>query len=125
MAGHDRLGRERLVLRALCQGTPQGPVRESGRRILAGYRWLEPLHRIIYEVLLAMPFDSPELARQQLPARLTRAGFPDVEVEGLFRPHALSHREAEELMRAVVEDTRNSVRLGPPKRARSGLHSDS
>jgi len=49
-----------------------------------------------------MPFGSPELARQQLPARLTRAGFPDVEVEDLFRPHSLSQAAAEELMRDLA-----------------------
>ncbi|HMD98361.1 MAG TPA: hypothetical protein VKM93_13650 [Terriglobia bacterium] len=98
MTGQDRRQRERLVLSALCQGTPQGPVKESARGILAHYRWREPLHQIVYHVLLAMPFDSPELARQQLPARLTRAGFPDVEVDDLFRPHSLSQAAAEELM---------------------------
>jgi hypothetical protein len=98
MADHDRRERERLVLSVLCQGTPQGPVKESARRILALYRWREPLHQIVYQVLLAMPFDSPGLAREQLPARLTRAGFPDVDVEDFFRPHSLSQAAAEELM---------------------------
>ena len=107
MTGHDRRGGERLVLSALCQGTPQGPVRESARGILAHYRWREPLHQLVYQVLLAMPFDSPELARRQLPARLTRAGFPDVEVDDLFRPQSLSKTAAEELMRHLVQEAAN------------------
>ena len=107
MIDHDRLERERLILSALCQGTPQGPVREPARRVLARYRWLEPLHQVVYHVLLAMPFDSPEVARQQLPARLTRAGFPDVEVEDFFRPHSLSQRAADELMHDLAKETMN------------------
>jgi len=102
MTGHDRGERERLVLGALCQGTPQGSVRESARRILARYHWQEPLHQIVYQVLLAMPFGSPQLARQQLHARLTRAGFPDVEVGDFFRPHSLSQAAAEELIRNLA-----------------------
>jgi len=94
MTGHDRTERERVVLSALCQGTAQGSVRESARRILTPYRWQEPLHQIVYQVLLAIPLDSPELVRQQLPARLTRAGFPDVEVRDFFRPHSLSQAAA-------------------------------
>jgi len=98
MTGQDLRDRERLVLSALCLGTPEGAVRASARRILAHYRWREPLHQVVYQVVLAMPFDSPEFARQQLPARLTRAGFPDVEVEDFFRPHSFSQATAEELM---------------------------
>jgi len=54
-------------------------------------------------VVLAMPFDSPKLTRQQLPARLARAGFPDVEVEDFFKPHSLAKDAAEELMRRLAE----------------------
>ena len=97
----DRRNGERLALKALCQGTPQGSIREAARRILAHYRWLEPLHQVVYQVVLAMPFDSAELIRQQLPARLTRAGFPDVEVEDFFEPHSLAKEVAEELMRSL------------------------
>jgi len=103
MTGHDRRKCERLVLSALSQGTPQGPVKESSRAILADYCWREPLHEIVFQVLLAMPFDSPELARRQLPARLTRSGFPDVEVDDLFRPHFLSQAAAEELMHDLAK----------------------
>ena len=97
----DRRKRELLVLRALCQGTAQGPVKQSARHILSGYRWIEPLHQVVYDVVLALPFDSPELIREQLPSRLTRAGFPDVDVEALFKAHGFSQEAAEELMRSL------------------------
>ena len=92
---------ERSVLRTLCQGTPQGSVRATARDILRTYRWREPLHHVIFEVVLSIPTEVPEVIRAQLPARLTRRGFPDVDIEDLFKPHGLSKEEAEHLIRRL------------------------
>ena len=89
------------MLRALCQGTPQGSVRETAKDILRTYRWREPLHHVIFEVILGIPTEVPEAIRTQLPARLTRRGFPDVDIEDLFEPHGLSKEEAEHLIRQL------------------------
>jgi len=97
----DRLKDERRVLQALCQGTPQGSVRATARDILRTYRWREPLHHVIFEVILSIPTEVPEAIRTQLPARLTRRGFPDVEIEDLFKLHGLSKEEAEHLIRQL------------------------
>ncbi len=96
---------ECLVLQALCQGTREGSVREAGRRILEDYRWREPTHRVVLEVLMTMPASSPETIRDLLPCRLTRMGFPDVAWEHFFQPHSLSKEEAERLMRELAEST--------------------
>ena len=92
---------ERRVLQALCQATPQGSVRATARDILRTYRWREPLHHVIFEVVLSIPTEVPEVIRAQLPARLTRRGFPDVDIEDLFKPHGLSKEEAERLIRQL------------------------
>jgi len=92
---------ERRVLRALCQGTPQGSVRATARDILRAYRWREPLHQVVFEVVLGIPTEAPEVVRTQLPARLTRKGFPDVDIEDFFMPHGLSKEEAERLIREL------------------------
>jgi len=99
----DRLKDERRVLRTLCQGTPQGSVRASARDLLRTYRWREPLHHVIFEVILSIPTEVPEVIRTQLPARLTRRGFPDVDIEDLFKPHGLSKEEAERLVRRLCD----------------------
>jgi len=99
---------ERQVLRALCQGTPQGSVRATARDILRTYRWREPLHQIVFEVVLGIPTEAPEVIREQLPARLTRKGFPDVDIEGFFKPHGLSKEEAERLIRQLRGSERSS-----------------
>jgi len=94
---------ERRVLGALCQGTPQGSVRATARNILRSYRWREPLHEVIFDVVLSIPTEAPEVIREQLPARLTRRGFPDVDIEDFFKPHGLSKEEAERLIRQLRE----------------------
>ncbi len=93
---------ERLVLQALCQGTPEGSVWEAGRSILENYRWRDSSHRIFYQVVVSLPTGAPDIIREQLPARLTRRGFPDMAWEELFEPHPLSKENAESLMRELV-----------------------
>jgi hypothetical protein len=92
---------ERRVLRALCQGTPQGSVRATAKDILRTYPWREPLHQVVFEVVLSIPTEAPEIIREQLPARLTRKGFPDVDIEDFLKPHGLSKEEAEHLIRRL------------------------
>lgn len=92
---------ERLVLRALCMGTPEGSVRAAARCLLRDYSWHEPAHRAIFEVLDSLPSDLPEVVRDQLPARLTLKGYPDLDFEDLFRPHSLSKEETERLIQML------------------------
>jgi hypothetical protein len=92
---------ERRVLQALCQGTPQGSVRARARELLLSYRWREPLHQVVFEVVLGIPTEAPEVIREQLPARLTRKGFPDVDIGDFFEPHGLSKEKAGRLIRQL------------------------
>lgn len=91
------------MLQVLCQGTAEGSAREAAKRDLRNYRWREPLYQVVFEALMAMPGDAPALIREQLPARLTRKGFPDVNWEQFFEPHTLSLDEAKTLMRELRE----------------------
>ena len=99
---------EGLVLRALCRGslqeraTPPASAREEARRRLAGYRWREPLHQAIFAIVVSLPSDDPKVLREQLPARLTRRGFPDFELDDFFRPVDLSY---EQVLRLIEEMT--------------------
>ncbi len=97
---------ELRVLQALCQGTPQGSIREETRRLLHSYSWQDQLYQVIYEALLSIPSESPEMIRSQLPARMTRRGFPDFEIEALFTPHARSKAEIEKIMQQLGETSR-------------------
>lgn len=96
------LGTEFLVLRALCQGTKQGSVRDSGIQLLQSYTWREAVHQAIYNCLVHLASANLEQLRSLLPACLTRKGFPAVEWEALFEPHSLTRQDAERLMRELT-----------------------
>jgi hypothetical protein len=96
---------ERRVLQALCQGTRQGSLRAAGKRLLGDYRWHEPLHQVLFELLSGFPSDDVGLLRDELPSRLTRRGFPDVAWEEFFEPHALSKKQAERLVRQLRDSS--------------------
>lgn len=93
---------ERLLLSALAQGTREGSVREPARAKLAGYRWREPEHAVIFECLMALPSADPAAVREQLPALLTRRGFPDVGFADLFAPLELSREVFERLVEELT-----------------------
>jgi hypothetical protein len=95
---------ETLVLRVLCTGTPQGPVKDTLPPLLRGYPWKSTLHQAIFNAIAAFPSDDPEILRQLLPAKLTRMGFPDVEWEEIFSPPSLSRDEAIALVRQMLAD---------------------
>jgi hypothetical protein len=93
---------ERQILGALCRVEHGEPLRQLARE-LRFYCWREPAHEAIFEVLMALPAASPEIIREQLPARITRRGFPDVSWEQLFQYPAIPMSEAEELMRRLLQ----------------------
>lgn len=69
--------------------------------VLRGYRWRELVHQVIFDIVLSIPSEIPGVIRSQLPARLTRRGFPDVEIDDLFQPHGMSKKDIEEFMRLL------------------------
>ncbi len=92
---------ERVVLRAMCQGT--GSLRTEAVRRLADYTWREPIHHAIFSCLSVIPSIQPDDLRRGLLTCLTRKGFPDVDVESLFRPHPLSTPDFQDLVRRLTE----------------------
>lgn len=89
---------ERQVLRFLCQGFHDDPVREAIWDHAGIYRWHEAEHQAIFDVLSTLRQCPPAVIRAQLPAAMTRLGFPDADWEDLFHPHGLSRTEAEEII---------------------------
>ena len=89
---------ERQVLRVLCQGSLD---RRAGLSALRSYRWREPLHQVIFDLLVDIPGADPELIREQRPAYLTRRGFPDFELAGFFQPHSLTKTDVDQLIRRL------------------------
>jgi hypothetical protein len=95
------LASERDVLRAMCQGTREGPVRAEGLAILAAYRFADSVHQLVFDTLRQIPSDSPPIIRQQLTGRLNNKGFPDLDLDTFFEPHNISAEQARAQMHGL------------------------
>jgi hypothetical protein len=94
LASNDELlSIEREVLRAVCRSiTPRGEgLSEADIRRLESYRFHDYTHQVIFDTLCelrALAASNPRVAREpiqeRLAQRLTRKGFPEVELEALF-----------------------------------------
>jgi hypothetical protein len=86
---------ERRILAALCAGTVEGSVREAARTGLARYSWSDAAHQAVFEIVMSFPSMSADALREQLPARLTRRGFPDFDFTSIFRGSVRAAEEVE------------------------------
>jgi hypothetical protein len=89
---------EGKVLCSICLGAIEGSVRELARATLHNYSWHNTTHQVIFEALMAIPSESADVIRAQLPSRLTRIGFPDLDWEWLFAAPRLPKPEVEGLI---------------------------
>jgi hypothetical protein len=94
---------ETQVLSALCRGTTEGPILDFGCETLRQYEWRHPAHQVLFEALMAIPSERPETIRAQIPSRLTRMGFPDLDWEALFARPLLSKPDAGRLIKQLSE----------------------
>ncbi len=69
--------------------------------MLRGCRFRGPLHQIVFEALGEIGPAAPALVRELLAARLTRKGFPDVDLDPFFEPHGLTADAAMALMKRL------------------------
>lgn len=95
---------ESKVLAALLQGFADGPLDDSLKQSLASYHWREPNHQAIFSALARCPSSDPSMIAAEIPARLTRLGFPDVDLSFLEEPHNLSRRDALNLVSELMAE---------------------
>ena len=93
---------ERRVLGALCRSGSEAALRECARKLLADYRWSDAAHQAVFEIMMNFPCAGTEAFREQIPARLTRRGFPDFDFDRLFDAPTAKASEAEKWMRELV-----------------------
>lgn len=93
---------ERQLLQALCAETADGGLHELARRLLENYCWSEPARQLVFRAVVEMNTRDPEVLRAELPPRLTRQGFPDVDWEEFFQPLSLTRQEVERLIRELA-----------------------
>jgi hypothetical protein len=75
---------ERDILRSLCSGNidAAGWKREFAR--LATHEWRDPEHKVVYDALGSIRSADSKTRRDELPAQVTRMGFPDVDFGKYF-----------------------------------------
>lgn len=75
---------ERRLLAALCATTVGPDMRAQILDRLRTHKFANRDHEIIFQALAKMPPATAEHIRETLSARLTRLGFPDIDVEPIF-----------------------------------------
>jgi hypothetical protein len=83
----NSLEMERALLATLCLRPSTDPGRVRLLHLLTRYRWQYGDHRAVYDSLAHWNAEPREI-RQDLAARLTRLGFPDVDIAPFFEPSA-------------------------------------
>jgi hypothetical protein len=75
---------ERSLLAALCAPELGHRKRAEILDCLAAHTFAEPDYETIFRALVNMPRATSEHIRETLSARLTRLGFPDIDVERIL-----------------------------------------
>ena len=97
-----RRGAEWELLRALCSGTLTGPRRQEVLLLLAEYAFSDHIRQALFDVLNGIGGDRADILRQELPPRLARHGFPDIDFDTLFTPPSMTTEQALEKGQALV-----------------------
>jgi hypothetical protein len=99
------LALERQILQALCVGADLPDDWDLRASQLAGYRWLDSDHKVVFEALRAIKSRDARTRRDELPAQATRMGFPDVDWKPYFEPDEERGSDLEDLIRRLKEPT--------------------
>lgn len=107
MARRTIVEAEFRALQAMCARPGQGPVWQRAIELLSDYRFRDPLHRLVFDVLRSLPTPAPADLHALLTQRLTNRGFPDVDIEPFFHAHAMT----DDLALAILEHLKFTARL--------------
>lgn len=92
---------ERWLLAVLCAPALDHKARGEILERLAAHTFANPDHEIIFRALVKMPRAASAHIRETLRARLTRLGFPDIDVEPIFELAPPSAKKITMLLRQL------------------------
>ncbi len=95
---------ERKALHALCTDEGDADAWRRQARRLADHAWNDPEHKVVYDALRAIRSGDAETRRKELPAQVTRMGFPDVDWSNYLDEERSSDEALEELITALQAD---------------------
>ncbi len=93
------------LLRALCQSSDVALVRRACSA-LRTHPWTQQEHAVIFECCAALSACGVRIDSRRLAAQLTRAGFPDVNLDALFAPVPDPDRELARRVDALLKEKR-------------------
>jgi hypothetical protein len=93
--------RERAYLAFLCQGSLNEALRLELEASLSRHSWQSHDHRAVFDALAGWRAE-PDAIRSSLPARLTRLGFPDTDIDEYFAPAGVSIETALQWLRGEL-----------------------
>lgn len=92
---------ERQLLAALCSSTLDCLTRAQILAHLRAHAFADPNHDVIFRALANMPPATAEHIRETLAARLTRLGFPDIDVDPILELEPPSPEKINSLLRRL------------------------
>jgi hypothetical protein len=92
---------EQRLLAALCAPALDDQSRAGILQRLASHEFASPDHEMIFRALANMPHASAEHIRETLGSRLTRLGFPDIDVEPIFQAESPSAEKITALLQQL------------------------
>ena len=92
---------ERQLLAPLCVSDLDRQTRAEILECLRTHPFSEPDHEVIFQALAKMPRASARQIRETLSARLTRLGFPDIDVDPIFELEPPSAKTIKALLRQL------------------------
>lgn len=92
---------ERQLLGALCAGVGDAADWDRFAGELSAHHWQDPDHKVVYQALRAIKSRDAKTRRDELPAQVTRMGFPDVDWNLYFEREEFSAPEIEKLIRQL------------------------
>ena len=102
---NSRGEREIQLLQFVCDAAGDALARAAVIRALADYAWLDAENEILFETIRGLFAWNTANILSELPAALTRRGFPDLPWEPLMQRSPLALREAlalaDELLRSA------------------------
>ena len=109
---------ERALLASLCQSVQDDPLRSQILQLLQLYNWQSGDHRAVYDAIAGWTAEPAEI-RSGIAARLTRIGFPDIDVAPYFEPAANLRGALEWLRERIARDPRETSCSDSPA---NGIH---
>lgn len=96
---------ERGVVRALVSNTNAAILWEIVALQLKNYLWIDADSRVVFHALQKSREHTPAALREQLPALVTRMGFPDVDWDTFLGPSELREAEVGAMVDALISQS--------------------